>query len=413
MRFTRNTFRMGVILSLVAAVACDRAGEQLTAPSERPAPDSPQNLSITATSVSVTNVEQLYAAVNDAANAGAAILVSPGRYVLSLTDGAGHARPNRGRLEFQRDMSLYGVTGDRGAVVIDASALPDSTFNVSFGRTAPIRIGRGSNTVEWLTIVGNPAAAAGIATELAGTPTTNIRVAHIFANESSRGVDIRNVSATMIGRRIDAEIIDNELVGPSRVVGMSEGIRVANFVGADNGVIFATLSGNRVYGFQLGCIMTSNRSSNATVDIRSSGDRFVGNALGCLIAGGLSQAATGVANSNVTTFEAHGTQFVDNTAQIPGIEPGGVRVVGGLSTVKANATSDNRVTVDLWGSKVSGNQIVDFEAFGAWKAAAPGIAGTNNHATITLHGVSKQIDVAATSSFPTELAATNTVMVIR
>ena len=405
MRFTRNTVGVGVVFSIVAAVACDRAGERLTAPSERPAADLSQKLSIS-TSVSVTNVEQLYAAVNDPAHVGVNI-------VLSATDGAGTARPNGGRLEFQRDMSLYGVTGDRAAVVIDASALPMAAFNVSFGRTAPIRIGRGSNTVEWLTIIGNPAAAAGIATELTGTPTTKVRVAHVFSNESSRGIDIRNVGASMIGHRIDAEVIDNELVGPTQVIGMSEGVRVANFVGADNGVVVATLTGNRVYGYQLGCITTNNRSSNASVDVRSSGDRFSGNALGCLIAGGLSQAATGVANSNITTFEAHGTQFVDNTAQIPGIEPGGVRVVGGLSTIRANATSDNTVSVDLWGSKVSGNQVVDFEAYGAWTASAPGIAGTNNHATITLHGVSKQIDVVASSSSPTELAGTNTVTVIR
>lgn len=413
MRFTRNRLWIGAIVSLVVATACDRGGEQLTAPGESSAPELPRKLDMSAASLNVTSVEQLYAAVNNPANAGAAILLSPGNYALSATNGAGAARPNSGRLELQRDMSLYGTAGDRAAVVIDASALPVSAFNVSFGRTAPIRIGRGSNAVEWLTIVGNPAAAAGIATELTGTPTTKIRVAHVLAGESSRGIDVRNVGATMIGRRIDAEIIDNELVGPSEVVGMSEGVRLANFVGADNGVIVATLAGNRVYNFQLGCIVTSNRSSNATVDVRSSGDRFFGNALGCLIAGGLSQATTGFANSNVTTFEAHGTQFVDNTAQIPGIEPGGVRVVGGLSTIKANATSDNRVSVDLWGSKISGNQVVDFEAFGAWKASVPGIAGTNNHATITLHGVSRQIDVAATPSFPAEPAGTNTVTVIR
>ena len=154
MRFTRNTFRIGVIFVLAAATACDRAGERLTAPSERAA-DLPPQFSITTTSVYVTNVEQLYAAVNDPANAGAAILLSPGNYLLSSTNGAGSARPNGGRLEFQRDMSLYGVTGDRGAVVIDASALPASAFNVSFGRTGPIRIGRGNNAVEWLTIVGS------------------------------------------------------------------------------------------------------------------------------------------------------------------------------------------------------------------------------------------------------------------
>ncbi|HMA21352.1 MAG TPA: hypothetical protein VKO87_11165, partial [Gemmatimonadaceae bacterium] len=190
MRFKRNTLRIGVIFSLVMAVACDRGGEELTAPSDRPAPDVPRTLHITAATLNVTSVEQLYAAVNDPANAGAVILLSPGNYVLSATNGAGVARPNSGRLEFQRDMSLYGVTGDRAAVVIDASALPASAFNVSFGRTAPVRIGRGSNTVEWVTILGNPAAAAGIAAELTGTSATKIRVAHVFANESSRGIDV-------------------------------------------------------------------------------------------------------------------------------------------------------------------------------------------------------------------------------
>ena len=113
-----------------------------------------------------------------------------------------------------------------------------STF--SFGRTAPIRIGRGSNAIEWLTVVGNPEAAAGIATELPGTPSTRIRVAHVVSGGSSRGVDVRNVGAASgAGRRIDAEIVDNEFLGPSRVVGMSEGIRVANFVGADGAAIVA------------------------------------------------------------------------------------------------------------------------------------------------------------------------------
>lgn len=142
MRLPRNTVRIGVIFSPIGAMACDPAGERLTAPPESSVPESPNKYSGTATSVNVTNVEQLYAAVNDPANAGAVILLSPGRYVLSTTNGAGSTRPNSGRLEFQRDMSLYGILGDRAAVVIDASALPASAFNVSFGRTAPARIGR-------------------------------------------------------------------------------------------------------------------------------------------------------------------------------------------------------------------------------------------------------------------------------
>jgi hypothetical protein len=413
MRLRRNVLAICAMSTILAAVACDRGGEQLTTPDQQLAPGSLERHSLALPSLAVTNVEQLYAAVNNPANAGTDILLSPGTYVLSATNGAGVPRPNSGRLELQLGMSLYGVSGDRSAVVIDASSLPATAFNVSFGRTAPVRIGRGTNTIEWLTIVGNTAAAAGIATELTGTAITDVRVAHVLAGGSSRGIDIRNVGATMIDRRINAEVIDDEFIGPSEVVGMTEGIRLANFVGADRGVIVAKLSGNRASGFQIGLIIANNRSSNATADIQSSGDRFTGNALGALITAGLSQATTGVANDNSTTFKAHGTQFTDNTAVIPGIDRGGIRFIGGLSTVKENATSNNTLSVELWGSKTAGNDPFDFEAYGAWKASSPGIAGVNNHATITLHGVSKKIEGVVLPSFPADLGGTNTVTVIR
>ena len=412
MRFTGSRLWIFGISSMLAAAGCERGSEQLIAPDATGPHVTRHELGIAAASVHVSNVEELYDAVNDASNEGAAIFLSPGTYLLSATDPGGVARPNGGRLELQADMSLYGVTDDRSAAVIDASALPASAFNVPFGRTAPVRIGRGTNTVEWLTIAGNVAAAAGIATELTGTPATRIRIAHVIAGGSSRGVDIRNVGGTMVGRRIDAEVIDSEFVGPPQVVGLTEGIRVANFVGAHNGVIVARLSGNRASGFQLGCIVANNRSNNASINVRSSGDRFFGNTLGCEVAGGLSQT-TGVATSNITTFESHGSHFKDNTAQIPGIHPGGLRVSAGVSTTAANTTSNNIVRVELWGSKVSENDVVDLEAFGAWKESPPGIAGTNNHATVKLHGVSRRIDVTAVASYPADPGGTNTVTVIR
>jgi len=371
---------------------------------------------VAATNLPVTDVEQLYAAVNNPANEGAAITLAPGTYVLSVTNAGGVARPNKGRLELQRDMSLYGVTGDRSAVVIDATGLPASSLNLPqpqqpTNRTAPLRIGRGSNTIEWLTVLGPPAAAAGIAAELEGTASTRVRVAHVVSGGTSRGIDVRSAGVSMAGRRVDAEIVDNELFGPTQVIGNSEGIRLSNFVGADGGVIVATLSGNRVHGFQLGCVISNNRSSNAAVHVRSSGDRFFANGHGCDIVGGLVTQATGGANSNSTTFEAHGSQFVDNT--INGAESGGVFVVGGQSSVQANATSGNTVLVALWGSKVSGNLGVNFQAIGANQNPRSGLAGTNNHVTIELHGVSKQIDVQAAASLPAEAAGTNTVTVIR
>jgi len=261
--------------------------------------------------------------------------------------------------------------------------------------------------------LGNPAAAASIATELTGTPSTRIRVAHVVAGGSSRGIDVRNAGAAMVGRRIDAEIVDNEFVGPTDVQGTAEGIRVTNFVGANGGGIVATLSGNRTHGFQVGLLAVNNRSSNAVVQVRSSGDRFFTNGIGGLIFGGISQTATGVANSNSTSFEAHGSAFVDNTASPGDLDPAGIRVVGGVATIQPNAASDNTVSVALWGSKVSGNQRVDFEAYGARMEPPSAVAGTNNHVTIELHGVSKQIDVQATASQPVDPTGTNTVTVIR
>src|SRR5262249_52416474 len=87
----------------------------------------------------VSNVDELYAAVNNQANEGATVVLAPGRYCLSARAGgdpclsarptanacvwesgaSGAPRPNGGRLDLQKDMSLSGMAGDRAAVIID------------------------------------------------------------------------------------------------------------------------------------------------------------------------------------------------------------------------------------------------------------------------------------------------------
>ena len=386
--------------------------------------------------ISVSNVEELYAVLNDAANEGAEVALAPGVYTLSATDPGGTLRPNRGRLELKADMSLYGVAGDRAAVVIDASLLPDSSFTVPFGRTGIIRAGLGSSAIEWLTIAGQPFAAAAIETDLVqadpqGVPTrTAIRVAHVVAGgrllpdgggsrvdisgASARGVDIRNVgTAGMAGRRIDAEIVDSE------VFGGVEGIRVINFNGAHFGEITVTMQGNRSHANRLGCIIENNRSNSAKIFVRSSGDRFEDNGLGCEIGGAL-VAAAGVASSNTTTFEAHGTHFTNNTRTVFFNETGPAFTdLGGLLVVGAevalagapNTTSGNTVVVKLWGSKIAENQQFDLQAFGA-RSSAPGLAGSDNHAVVELHGVSKLVQLLAVDSEPADPGPTNTATVI-
>ena len=376
----------------------------------------------------VSNVDELYTAVNDPANAGAAVVLAPGRYRLS---------PNRGRLELQTDMSLYGVVGNREAVLIDASELVPSSFTdgISFGRTGIIRAGRGNNAIEWLTIVGHPQAAAAIETDLVETDTTTnpatprpttIRVAHVKAGNSARGVDIRNVTGAMAGRRLVAEIVDSDFFAGV------EGIRVINFMGANGGDITVGMRGNRSYRNWLGCIVENNRSSNASIVVRSDGDRFDDNGLGCLIGGGLIGTQSGRADFNLTRFDAAGsvftrnrrTQFFNDTGPMF-TDVGGLLVIGGsvLPTGAPYTTSGNTVAVRLWDCKFGRNADSELAAFGARLEGTRTcsdengqpvvcLAGTNNNVVIELHGESAFVDVVAIDSEPQDPNGTNTVTVV-
>jgi hypothetical protein len=55
-------------------------------------------LAASAQTLQVGNVDELYSAVNNPANAGATLNLAPGVYMLSATDPFGAARPNGGRL---------------------------------------------------------------------------------------------------------------------------------------------------------------------------------------------------------------------------------------------------------------------------------------------------------------------------
>jgi hypothetical protein len=353
----------------------------------------------------VEDVEQLYSAVNNAGNSGVSLLLAPGTYVLTESSG-GTARPNAGRLELQPGMSLSGVVGDRSSVVIDMSALPASSFNASVGKSSAIRVGRGNNSIQWLSIRGNPSSAAGIETDLADTDPTQITIAHVDAYESIRGIDVRNSGVAMAGRAVVARVYDNEFHHGN------EGIRIVN-VGVSGASIDVSMSGNRVYDNTNGCIIEHNRGNDGTIHVRSSGDRFVNNALGCLIGGGL-VAAPGTANSNSTVFEGHGDSFSDNTTSPTGIDFGGLLVIGAETPGASNSASDNKVRVSLWGTEISGNQNYDFQAFGARSTANPaGISGTGNTVTIELHGMSKRLEVGVVNSLPVDVNGTNTVTVSR
>ncbi|MDQ3750334.1 MAG: hypothetical protein M3367_15175, partial [Acidobacteriota bacterium] len=187
-------FTLAAFTTTIRAQSAATAGNNFYSISDSPASptfnsDETKFSFVSLAVVNVTNIEELYAAVNNSANAGNQIVLAPGVYLLSVNDPNGAARPNSGRLELQENMSLRGVVGDRGAVIIDAINLPLSSLNLGPGvaLTGAIRMGRGTNTIEWLTARNAVNGLANIGTELAST-ATNIRVAHVASTNSQRGL---------------------------------------------------------------------------------------------------------------------------------------------------------------------------------------------------------------------------------
>lgn len=373
-------------------------------------PDSTKFSFVSVASVNVTNIEELYAAVNNSANAGNQIVIEPGVYLLSVNEPNGVARPNSGRLELQENMSLRGVVGDRGAVIIDAINLPLSSFDSAppVTLTAAIRMGRGTNAIEWLTARNAVNGNANIGTELASA-ATNIRVAHVASTNSQRGLDLRNFGAAQAGRVINAEIIDNDIYN-NRIGTAGEGIRIASNSGANGGIINVTLAGNRGYSNYLGLIVDTNQSSNAVTTASSSGDRFFENGLGTLVLGGLSQGPN-VANGNTISFRALGSSFENNNG-FNNFDHGGMLIIGGENTFIPNGTSDNTVNVELRNCRFGNNQLHDLAAFGARSnPESIGTPGTGNTVTLYLRGITPKFRTQLfVDSIPVSPGSMNTVV---
>ena len=340
--------------------------------------------------VLVSDVEALYSAVNDPANAGATLVLAPGRYLLSTTDPAGAPRPKGGRLEMQPDMSIRGVEGDRSAVVLDAFDLPASSFpqmvnGVATGTNAVVRMGLGHNALEWLTVRDGRNASANIDAGLQPLDpgTAFVRVAHVDSSGSTRGLNVINFGPTTAGQTIEVEIIDCDLHDNPSLV--AEGVRLGNIQGANGSIVNARMSGNRVWGNKLGRFIVNNRTVGSTVNVTSSGDQFYGNGAGTVIIGGFSSNNVR-SDGNTITFEAHGNRFVENTLPSE-FDHGGLVVVGGEDTSLAGGGSGNTVLVTLWGARMLGNDTADLVGIGARsRFAATEPFSRNNQVRFDIHG---------------------------
>ena len=177
--------------------------------------------------VYVSNLDELYAAVNDPDNAGTDVILAPGTYVLSAS------YPNGGRLELQTDMSLSGQPGQIDAVLIDQSSLPSTSLVLTVGgRTGGIRMGKETNSLEWLSLRGANVSANPFSVINTDLPSieTYIKISHVKVdvNGCVIGINLRNRLAEHSGRKIYATLEDNEVFGAVNFNGLGIAAQIAN-----------------------------------------------------------------------------------------------------------------------------------------------------------------------------------------
>jgi hypothetical protein len=344
--------------------------------------------------VPVANIDQLYEEINKVENAGTLLVLAKGSYKLDPT------RPHCGRLELQRDMGIQGVVGDPNKVRIDASGLyPSSppTAVCSGARTGAVRVGAGNNSVEWLKVSGAVGPSSAISTDLFADGPTKVRIAHVIAVASARGIDVRNSGPSLRSRQLEVELTGDVLTDnveqPNNVPG--QGLRIVN-VGTNGASINVTLSDNVMANNTVGCLSANLNATLSSIRIQSVDNLFHDNGNGCVLLGGLSDGTAGPATQNSLTWEDQGSSFADNTGQLSSAAPvpGGLVAVGGQVSGGTQFASDNVLTINLLDSILADNKTYDINAFAA--KVANGQLATGNALHLNLFGAAQAARVCLT-----------------
>ena len=363
--------------------------------------------------VYVASVDELYAAVNDPDNAGTDVILAPGTYVLSSN------YPNGGRLELQTDMSLKGQPGQTDAVLIDQSALPFASFRLTPTVTvAPIRIGRGSNSLEWLSIKGGTVAVnplSVIESDLLGNET-NVTISHVFVdcNGSRTGILFRNRLEEHANRVINATLEYSEIAN-AFINNNTPGAGLALQNRISGAQIKLNMQGNYIHGCKIGILNFNsglgNPVDNCTLDIASHNDRIEGNGCGIDLSAG-SGAGSAYANNGSVTAKIYGATIKNNgVAHLSpnnGALLSGVYVAGAYGAIASN----NVLNISFSGCDISNNNAPDIYAYGAFSPTAV-IAGINNRFDLYLNGLSANATVESAASVPAEPAGTNVLNIYR
>lgn len=398
---------------LLLIVSCQKAIDKPVPTPEEPATASNSSNQQTKKKVYVSTLEELYAAVNHAGNAGAEVNLAPGTYVLNAS------YPNGGRLELQTDMSLKGQPGQIDAVFIDQSLLPISSYRLTPTVTvAPIRVGRGTNSLQWLSVKGGPASVnplSVIESDLLGNET-NITISHVYVdcNGSRTGIMFRNRLEEHANRVINASLEHTEITNAiSNPNPPGAGLAIQNRISGAQ--IKLTMKDNYIHSCRVGVVQFNsglgNTVENCSFDFTSQADRIEGNGCGIDLVSGVGAPPS---NNNTVTVKMYGSSISGNGQ--PQFPPNNGALLCGLDAGAGRGSnhvaSNNTLNASFWGCNISNNNGTDIFAYGAFSPSAF-IAGINNRFDLYLYGISANAIVDAHASIPAEPAGTNVVNVYR
>ena len=412
-----------IVLASAIASSCQKEttinepGESSSAPNS-----SNGNANEQSKKIYVTNISELYAAINNAENSGSTLVLAPGVYMLSAN------YPKAGRLELLHNMSLVGQPGHPEAVIIDATELPLSSFTIapSNARTGAVRMGDGNNSIEWITFQNDPAHTIRslIQTDIVTTPTSQIKVAHCIIKGSSIGLSILNRDPVANGRILEADVADNEIYD-NTIQQFGSGIQIQNTL-VNDAVLKVRLSRNYVHGNRAGMMIFNSTSQRCSLEVKSYDETIENNGVGLVLVGALILNATSPAIDNTFIYESYASSLKNNHG-VPAppfsFPAGGVFAPSGLAMTQfgpPGTAHNNKLEISFHGTAIEDNiGGAQINAYGAYSYYAlpplnnSTLVGSNNKTNVYLHGQSISATANAANSIPTEAAGTNTANIYR
>jgi hypothetical protein len=381
--------------------------------------------------INVSNIEQLYQAINNApANSTAVVVLAPGIYTLTTTDPTGQPRPNGGRLVLQSGMALVGqneyVDFDLDGIW-DARAGADPVRGLIFAAPATETIINAGNLVSG----GQGAIRVGLENRVEKLTVRN-------TSGIGAAIDV-NVLPAVGGMR--TEIRDCLLEDGQRGIRMSH----SQLNGIDSSALVErNISRRHTGAFGFGVLIQNGSSMDSSWDVIVRNNLFYGNRFGLFVAGNASTAVqsrvlsmrneyrqnqTGVnlfaglgGNGNSIHFTSVEDGIFDNreTDNMGGFGAGVVAGAGVRGpTASAAPSSNNELVLQFLGTHWLGNfqgiNRRDLLVYGAVAFPGAGSPGMNDTARVLIrNGTSDQAPDAFQflDSQPIDLTNTDYVTVL-